>query len=395
MSTARAEAVVAGHICLDLIPEMYHAQPLAPGKLLRVGPALCSTGGAVANTGLAMHRLGIPAMLMGKVGDDPFGRQIQDIVLAYGELPARGMIVTHGETTSYTVVISPPGVDRTFLHCPGANDTFAASDVMFDQLEGVRLFHFGYPPLMKRMYEDGGDNLRDMFARVRAVGPTTSLDMVAIDPKSEAAAVDWAALLGRVLPEVDIFLPSIEEILFMLERPTADRLEAKGGVDIGADVDPDMLRRMGDRILEMGAAIAVLKLGNQGLYLRTTPDRERLANMGACAPVDLEDWVDRELHAPCLTVKVVGTNGAGDSTIAGFLTALMRGQGATQAMTSAIGVGSCSVEKADANSGIPSWQAVMDRIAAGWPEDPVTIPFAGWETAGPNGVRRSPRDAGR
>jgi hypothetical protein len=38
-------------------------------------------------------------------------------------------VVSENDVTSYTIAISPPGVDRTFLHCPGANQTFRADDV--------------------------------------------------------------------------------------------------------------------------------------------------------------------------------------------------------------------------------------------------------------------------
>jgi hypothetical protein len=50
------QIVVAGHICLDLIPQldMRHGDfrsALQPGRLLEVGPALATTGGAVAMSG--------------------------------------------------------------------------------------------------------------------------------------------------------------------------------------------------------------------------------------------------------------------------------------------------------------------------------------------------------
>ena len=42
------------------------------------------------------------------------------------------------------------GVDRVFLHDPGANDTFCAGDITEEMLDGIDHFHFGYPPLMKK-----------------------------------------------------------------------------------------------------------------------------------------------------------------------------------------------------------------------------------------------------
>ena len=117
------------------------------------------------------------------------------------------MVVGAGETTSYSIVISPPGVDRCFLHCSGANDTFTADDVRYDELASARLFHFGYPPIMRAMYADGGSELRRMLARARDAGPTISLDMCRPDPDGDAGRVDWPHLLEATLPLVDVFVP--------------------------------------------------------------------------------------------------------------------------------------------------------------------------------------------
>jgi len=127
---ASADIVVAGHICLDMIPAFETAEAslaslLVPGKLIDVGPLTTATGGPVSNTGLALHRLGFRVRLMGKIADDVPGRAILELINQLDPALAEGMIVTSESPSSYTVVLSPAGVDRTFLHCPGANDTSA------------------------------------------------------------------------------------------------------------------------------------------------------------------------------------------------------------------------------------------------------------------------------
>lgn len=323
------QVVVAGHICLDIIPTFLPGkmgQLLQPGKLINIGRAVVGTGGAVSNTGITLHRLGVRTRLMGKVGDDLIGRATLDFVRGVSPALATGMIVAPGETSSYTVVLNPPGIDRMFLHCPGANDTFRAADVTDAGLRGAKLFHFGYPPLMRRMFLDGGRELVSLFRRVKRLGLTTSLDMVMVDPKSEAGRVDWAALLRCVLPYVDIFLPSLDEMQAMLgDRPPA---------------------AIAAQLHNWGAGIVGLKLGDKGLYVR---------------------WPDRERTASCFKVKVAGTTGAGDATIAGFLAAYLRGLPPDDVMTMAVAVGACCCEAADATSGIRPWNEVRHRIAAGWP----------------------------
>jgi sugar/nucleoside kinase (ribokinase family) len=269
-----------------------------------------------------------------------------------------------------------------FLHCPGVNDTFCAADVRDETLAGARLFHFGYPPIMRRMFADGGRELASLFRRVKARGLATSLDMTMVDPDSEAGRVDWRALLARVLPHVDVFLPSLEEILFMLDRARFEQLARKGGpAAIVAQADVALLRRLSGELLAMGATMVVLKLGDQGLYVRTTGNEQRLAAIGltvgsdrrarrtdgpAVRPYFSKEWLDREAHAPCFKVNVVGTTGSGDCTIAGFLAGLLRGLPLEDVMTAAVAVGACCCEKTDATSGVPSWSALQKRIRAGW-----------------------------
>lgn len=363
-------AVVAGHICLDIIPEIFGAAEefrtsFQPGRLSVVGPALFATGGAASNTGLALHRLGVDVRIMGKVGDDPIGAIIREILVHNGRGPAAGMIIDPSVHSSYSVVISPPGIDRSFLHYPGANDTFSASDVRYNVVGAASLFHFGYPPLMARMYADGGAELEEMLRRAKATGATTSLDMAAPDPNSPAGRAAWPLILRRMLPFVDVFLPSIEELLFMLRREQHDRLVAETGDALVDAVSPALLHDLSDELLGLGVKVLVIKLGHRGLYLRTA-SAAGLAGMGSARPANLAAWSDRELWAPCFKVQVVGTTGSGDCTIAGFLAALLRDLPPEEAANMAVAVGACNVEAADALSGIRTWEETVHRVAAGW-----------------------------
>ena len=354
------EAIVAGHLCLDILPDLSgHAAEnfdaaFQPGQLIQVGPAYISTGGAVANTGLALHRLGIQTRLLARVGADHFGRTLRGLVAAFGPGLEDGITEDTQSSTSYSIVISPPDGDRRFLHHPGANDDFCAADVRGEDLRGARLFHFGYPPLMARMYADDGAQLTEMFRRVKSLGLTTSLDMALPDPDSAAGRADWKGILKKVLPHVDIFLPSLEEILFMLKR------------DLNAAPSAGLLAEVSDEILGMGAKIVVLKLGGRGLYLRTAPV-EVLQGLGRAGPSRLAGWADFKKWSPCFQVDVIGTTGSGDAAIAGFLAALLRDLGPEEVLTLALAVGACNVEASDALSGIRSWDETLERIEAGWP----------------------------
>ena len=98
------QALVAGHICLDVIPNFDQlptgafAGLFQPGHLVTVGNAAFSTGGPVSNTGLALHILGIPTRLVAKVGADFFGKVICDLVDQRDPNLTGGIVVDAGET---------------------------------------------------------------------------------------------------------------------------------------------------------------------------------------------------------------------------------------------------------------------------------------------------------
>ncbi len=392
----RRTIIAAGHCCLDVIPT-FAAQSnsaLVPGNLIDVGAAVIAPGGAVSNVGLALHRLGAPVRLLGKVGDDAFGRILLD---AYAQADlADGMLVVPGETTSYSVVISQPGADRIFLHCPGANHTFSAAEIAAQDLTDAAIFHFGYPPLMRQMYQDDGATLAAIFQTVKAQGIFTSLDMARPDPASEAGLVDWQVILQRTLPFVDAFLPSVEELLFMLDRPRYEQLRARHGDERLVDgVDGPLLDELAGRLMLWGAAMVGVKLGDQGLYLATTDDVSRWEALAAgISSLADPSWRGRRLLSPCYAVEVAGTTGAGDTTIAGFLLGQLAGASPVEALHGAVAVGACSVERVDATSGVPAWEAVQRRIQAGWTQRQVGIALPGWAYDTTTGIWYSPGDPG-
>ncbi len=384
------DAIVAGHICLDIIPHIpKEGFAFFPGRLLEVGPPILSTGGPVSNTGLALHKLGIKTRLMGKVGADSFGRSIQNIVAQYDPALAEGMIEVPGEVSSYSIILSPPGADRMFLHCPGANNTFGADDIDYGMLTGARLFHFGYPPLLRRVIENGGAELLEIFRRAKATGITTSLDMSMPDPASFSGQVDWPAILSTVLPFVDVYLPSLEETLYTLYPGKFRELTARGD-DAMVEALPGLLPTIGADLQSMGPALVGLKLGPLGLYLRTG-DETAWAATGRARPPDLKAWSRRELWSPCFQANVVGTTGAGDATIAGFLASLLRGCDPVESVTMACAVGGCNVEAADALGGLRTWPETQKRLKTGWQRRALNGAMSGWELSPETGVwRRSP-----
>jgi sugar/nucleoside kinase (ribokinase family) len=164
----------------------------------------------------------------------------------------------------------------------------------------------------------------------------------------------------------------------MLRRETYRQLcQAAQGSSILPLIGPALLSDLARELMDMGVKIVGLKLGNRGLYVRTA-GRAALAALGRARPTDPAAWADQELWTPCFRVKEVGTTGAGDSTIAGFLSALLRDMAPDEALTAAVAVGACNVEAADALSGIRPWDETLRRVAGGWARHSLTLDAPGW-----------------
>lgn len=376
------KVVVAGHICLDVIPDLSEMNLERPGEFYTPGalkiarPAKISTGGPVSNTGLNLTKLGVETSLMGKVGADAFGDMAQ-LLLKKDWGIENTMVVDPSASTSYTVVINPKGFDRMFIHDPGANDTFRASDIDYDLVARCDLFHFGYPPLMKRMIADNGKELIETFRRVHELGVTTSLDMCLPDCRKDTT--NWPEIFKGLCPHLDLYLGSAEETLFILHRDRYMALRNASDRDLLHEFTGDMMHELSGELFDMGVRVAVIKSGPRGYYIRT-PGKDVLQTIGKAKPGSLDDFANREFWHPAFFCPVPpNATGSGDASIAGFLSAYLRGLSLLDCVITATCTGSASVEKPDALSGVPDWNGVQQRIKT-VPRDPLTVTGSGWRT---------------
>jgi len=206
------DIMFCGHVCLDITPTFSRekrelSDVFRAGKLISVGGATLSLGGSVSNSGAVASRLGLKTLVNTRVGNDDFGNTIRDLFNKY-DLTQKIDSGAEG-STSYSIVLSVPGNDRIFLHNTGTNDLFLPEDVDYEAAENSRIFHFGYPPLMKNMYEKP-ELFKEIVSRVHNSGTAVSLDMALPDPTAPAGQKDWNEILTDVMPYIDIFVPSFK-----------------------------------------------------------------------------------------------------------------------------------------------------------------------------------------
>jgi sugar/nucleoside kinase (ribokinase family) len=383
MSNSALDVVVAGHLCLELIPRFLNPtglkinEILRPGSLVNTGEMTIATGGAVSNTGFALKIFGCKAAFVAKVGNDAIGAMTLDILRKYGS--SDGVVITAGVDSSYTVSIAPAGVDRIFLHCPGANDEFTHRDIDFDMVKKARLFHFGYPTLMKRLFQNDGEEAVLLLEKAKQTGVTTSLDITLPDPNSDAGKADWNSIYRHLLPAVDIFMPSIEEAYYTLfPEKYLDRQAEFDGEEIIDRFTPDEYAEISEKILAMGCAMVALKSGHNGWYFRSAA-AARLQNMGKATPSNSAQWADAEVWCPAFAVtSVASAAGAGDNSIAAFLTAILRDYPMVQCLKLANCAGYMNLRSLDTLGGLPSWDDLANMSKTLTVADVVPLRNSGW-----------------
>jgi len=324
------DAVIAGYICVDMVPGFMKndeinniSDLLKPGKLIEIGGMDIVLGGAVPNTGLLMKHFGNTVFLNGLTGTDVIGQIAEECLNRYGA--SEGIAKTDEAGTAYSIVIAPPGIDRIFLESPGCNRIFNTGHINFDAVANARLFHFGYPPLLRQFYLNEGEQLMEMYRKVHGMGVITSLDFSLPDPKSESGKADWQKIMQKTLPYVDIFVPSLEELLqIIMPRKYSEIQAGCKNADFEDAVPAELVRELGDEVINLGVSILLIKMGKRGIYLRTGNVSEVNEKLGNTLPP--EHWNNREMFCHSYRAessKIRNASGAGDTAIAAFLTSVL------------------------------------------------------------------------
>jgi sugar/nucleoside kinase (ribokinase family) len=176
------------------------------------------------------------------------------------------------------------------------------------------------------------------------------------DASSLAGKADWGEILSGTLPLVDIFVPSIEELLFMLEPELYNRIsdEASDG-DIIDFIPEKEYRKLAIKVLGMGVKILFVKAGHKGAYL-ISGDLAELGSSPLClgtqkgCPDGI--WLD---PLPVEAGRFCNASGAGDCAVAGFLSALLKKEDTVVAGEYAMMAGRDNLYGNDALSGLVEW----------------------------------------
>lgn len=362
------DVVVAGYLCVDLVPSFKTEKKaipisefLKPGRLIELDSLNATLGGVVANTGLMMKRFSKNVFLNSVIGDDFAGKMCIERLKEY-DTPC-DIKALENTGTAISIVIATPGNDRIFLESPGCSRLFDIRYVNFEAISKSRLFHFGYPPLLRQFYLHEGDQLQELFRRVNEMGVTTSMDFSL--PDGESGEINWPDILNRVLPFTDIFAPSLEEALqIMMPSLYAEMRSVSSDNMEFIDLIPiATIRKIGKRIIDSGVKIALIKAGHRGAYLLTGNVSKINDNPGI--HLSAEDWNYQELWCrayPTDLTRVKLTSGAGDVAIAAFLSAVLESKDPKSSLKCATLAGRNNLYYYNSYSEVTDWQDIIEGI---------------------------------
>lgn len=118
-------------ICTDT------GKPLAEGNHFLKKP-----GGAPTNVAAAIAALGGKVELAAKVGNDPFGKQLIDVMNAFG-VDTKWMLQDNHFFTTMAFVSLLENGERDFVFSRGADGALSSSDVEAIDLDEFSIIHFG------------------------------------------------------------------------------------------------------------------------------------------------------------------------------------------------------------------------------------------------------------
>ena len=258
-------------VCLGILVADAIARPVDEvpprGALELVDEISLHGGGCALNTASALVRLGLDARVVGKVGADPFGDFILQLLDERG-VDRRGVLQDSAVSTSATVVLVDSAGERTFLHLPGANGRLRREELDEDALFSGRALHVAGALVMPEL---DGSPTAGVLEEAKARGLTTSLDTV------WDATGRWERLLPS-LPHLDLFVPSLAE-----------------GSAISREPEPESVAAW---LRKRGVGTVAIKLGAEGCFV---------------ASEEFEGFV----AAPA--VDAIDGTGSGDAFAAGLL----------------------------------------------------------------------------
>ena len=196
------------------------------------------------------------------------------------------------------------------------------------------------------------------------MGVVTSLDFSLPDTESESGRLNWPSIMQRILPLTDIFVPSLEEVLqIMNPGENEEIISAIADTDILDPAIVNTIRDLGRRCIDSGVKILLIKAGHHGAYL-LTGDVSSLSEK-AGLNLDPDKWNNCELWCKAYKtdpIKITNSSGAGDTSVAAFLSAILDGENPVTAVRFAALAGRNNLYCTNLYDDLSDWQTMAAEM---------------------------------
>lgn len=290
-----AGIIVADHVCTPI------SHLPAAGELVMADGMLLTVGGCAANAAVDLAKMQTRVSIVGRVGNDVFGRVVSDILRESG-VDVSNLKTSAGLDTSQTLIVNVKGQDRRFIHTFGANRDFRASDIPMHLLGEAKVLYLGGYLVMPAVAQD---ELVPVFTEARKRGVRTVLDIV-VPTKGE-----YLSKFDRLLQHVDVFLPNTDEAEI-----------------ITGEKDP---LKQAEVFQRLGAGTTIITMGSQGALL-------------------VQKYL--RLRAGVYPVPFVDPSGGGDAFDAGYIVGLLQNKGPEDCLRYASALGASCVRAIGTTPGV-------------------------------------------
>ncbi len=303
-----ADIAVVGSLNMDLVA----LAPRAPetGETVSGTGFRTVCGGKGANQAYAAARLGGSMAMIGRVGDDAFGRACVTNLEKAGA-DCSGVCRTAGTPTGVALIVVDSQARNRIVVVPGSNGLVTPADV---RAAGAAIR--GAKVLLVQL-EIPTDAVEEAMRIAREAGVTVVLDPAPAVPLPPA-----------MIALADIMVPNQHEAAILTGIPVEDR---------------DSALEAAKALRESGVARAVVKLGAGGVMLLDA---------------------DGPFFTGAFRVEAVDTTAAGDAFAGGLAATLARGKNLREAIRSACAVGALSVTRLGAQDSMPDAEEVRAFLAA-------------------------------